>query len=267
MTAGASACRRREQVRSGRRKASAVAARWRLGPAVRRTCEPRSVLLVSRELDRIRVTRRETATPMPLTFIAKTRAQRNDAVRIAFEASRENKHRAYPRADNESSRKARLDHVDLRVCCRPSMSVYPDEHRSDFVIARWKAAKFDHRRLGRAIAFERNPARAVERGRVRDHFHRAVLSVRLDARSDDEVRWRKRECRRHANRKRLLRAGDGRRCEHHGNHQTIELSSHPPSASRDIWRRRQQVTDVVSGVSRLWCPASAVPRVSRRRTG
>jgi hypothetical protein len=36
--------------------------------------------------------------------------------------------------DKESSRMARLDHVDPRVRCRPSMSVHPDEHRSDFVI-------------------------------------------------------------------------------------------------------------------------------------
>src|SRR4030095_13681584 len=53
-----------------RRGAAAMAARGRMGPAVRRTSEPPPVLAVSRELDRIRVTHLETATPMPLTFIA-----------------------------------------------------------------------------------------------------------------------------------------------------------------------------------------------------
>ena len=53
------------------RGASAVAARWRMRPAVRRTCEPLSLLGVSRELNRIRVTYSGTATPMPSTFIAK----------------------------------------------------------------------------------------------------------------------------------------------------------------------------------------------------
>ena len=40
----------------------------------------------------------------------------------------------------------------------------------------------------------------------------------------------------------------------------IGLLDKAPDASRDIGRRRQQVTDVVSGASRMWCPASAVPQ-------
>src|SRR4030095_15582278 len=83
--------------------------------------------------------------------------------------------------DKESSRKARLDHVDVRVCNRAAVSAHANEHRSDVVLTRWKAAKFDHYRLRRTIAFERNPARAVEGGRVRDNFHPAILGVPLDA--------------------------------------------------------------------------------------
>jgi hypothetical protein len=91
---------------------------------------------------------------MPFDFVAKVSVQRNDAVRIALDASRENKHRACYARDFESSRKARLDHVDLPVCHRPAVSVHANEHRSNVVLTWWKAAKFDHRRLRRAIAFE-----------------------------------------------------------------------------------------------------------------
>ena len=83
-----------------------MAARWRMGPAVRRTSEPPPVLSVSRELDRIRVTHLEAATPMPLTFIANmsvhstmrseshaTRRVKTDIMRIH---ARDMNHRARP---------------------------------------------------------------------------------------------------------------------------------------------------------------------------
>jgi hypothetical protein len=38
--------------------------------------------------------------------------------------------------NDESSGKARPDHVDLRVCNRPAMSVHANKPRGDFVITR-----------------------------------------------------------------------------------------------------------------------------------
>jgi hypothetical protein len=62
-----------------------------------------------------------------------------DVVRIACDVPRENKHRAYSRARQRSSRNG-LDDVDLGVRNRPTMPDHADEPRSDLAITPWKAA-------------------------------------------------------------------------------------------------------------------------------
>ena len=123
-----------------------------------------------------------------------------------------------------ADRRAHLIQRRRRRCASTASPVDADDRNHHLVFTRRQAAKLESVRLGCAIAFERNHARTIEFGRICDNFDRAIVGVGLDGRLDDQVRRGVRDCGRHANRKRFLRAGDGRRNKRQSKHQTS--SSH-----------------------------------------
>jgi len=92
----------------------------------------------------------------------------------------------------DSPRGSGPDDVDVRPRHGAPLSIRCDQRGGHLVFARWNAAKFEDRRLRRAIPFELDHARAQEILSIRDHFDRAVVGIGLDARSNDEVGRRER---------------------------------------------------------------------------